>query len=135
VAPHDPRHDFRPFTLLFTFEYFLDGLKNQAISPLDYSVRLRVVYGCEGDLRSNLMAEILEHGTIKILGVVDCDLMWNSIATDDVLLEELLDGGRGYIGNRLHFNPFDKVLHCDYSESVVSLCRCKFTNDIDAPSL
>jgi hypothetical protein len=29
------------------------------------------------------MAEILEHGTIKILGIVDRDLLWNSIATDD----------------------------------------------------
>jgi hypothetical protein len=39
------------------------------------------------------MIEILEHGTIKILGIVDVDLLWNSIATDDVLPKELLDGG------------------------------------------
>jgi hypothetical protein len=132
VTPYCPDHDFRPFTLLFTFEYFLDCLKNQVVGSLNYSVRLRVVYRCEGDLCPNLMAEILEHGTIKILGVVDSDLMWNSIATDVVLPEELLDGGRGYIGNRLCFNPFGEILHCDYGESVVSLCCYKFTNDVDA---
>jgi hypothetical protein len=94
-----------------------------------------VLYGCEGDLRPNLIVEILEHGTIKILGVIDCDLLWNSIAIDDVLPEELLDGGRGYVGNTLCFNPFGEVLHYDYSESVVSLSWCKSINDIDAPSL
>jgi hypothetical protein len=82
-----------------------------------------------------LMAEILEHGTIKILGVVDSDILWNSIVTNDVLLEEFLDGGGGYVGDGLLFNPFGEVLHCDYDESLVSLCWCKFTNDVDDPSL
>jgi hypothetical protein len=68
------------------------------------------------------MAEILEHDTIKILGIVDCDLLWNSIATDDVLPEEFWDDDRGYVGNMLRFNPFGEVLNCDYSESIVSLC-------------
>jgi hypothetical protein len=135
VAPHDPRHDFRPFTLLFTFEYFLDGLKNQAVGPLNCTIGLRVVYSCEGDLRPDLMVEILEHGTLKILGVVDHDLLWNSIVTDDVLPEEFLNGGRGYVGDRLRFDPFDEVLHCYYSKSVVSLCWYKFTDNVDAPSL
>jgi hypothetical protein len=135
VAPHCPRHDIRPFTLLFTFEYFLDGFENQAIVPLNCSIGLRVVYRCEGDLRPNPMAEILEHSTIKILGIVDHDLLWNSVATDDVLPEEFLNGGRCYVGNRLCFNPLCEVLHCDYSESILFLCSCKFTNDVDAPSL
>jgi hypothetical protein len=69
-----------------------------------------VVYGCEGDLRPNPMAEILEHGTIKILGVVNYDLLWNSVATDDVLPEEFLNGGRGYVGNRLRFDPHGEAL-------------------------
>jgi hypothetical protein len=68
------------------------------------------------------MAKILEHSTIKILGVVNHDLLWNSIATNDVLLEEFLNGGGGYVGNRLRFNPLGEVLHCNYSKSVVSLC-------------
>jgi hypothetical protein len=62
-------------------------------------------------------------------------LLWNSIATDDVLPEEFLNGGGRYVGDRLCFNPFGEVLHCDYSESVVSLCWCKFTDIVDAPSL
>jgi hypothetical protein len=43
------------------------------------------------------MIEILEHGTIKILGIVDNDLLRNSIMTDDVLLEKILDVDGGYI--------------------------------------
>jgi hypothetical protein len=94
-----------------------------------------VVDRCEGDFRSDLVIEILEPGTIKILGIIDGDLLWNSIETYDVLLEEFLDGGRGYIGYRLRFNPFGEIFYYDDSESVVSLCWCKFTHDIDAPSL
>jgi hypothetical protein len=94
-----------------------------------------VVDRCEGDFRSDLVTEILEPGTIKILGIIDGDLLWNSIETYDVLLEEFLDGGRGYIGYRLRFNPFGEIFYYDDSESVVSLCWCKFTHDIDAPSL
>jgi hypothetical protein len=135
VASDSPRHDFRPIALLFSFEYFLDGLKNQAVGLLNHSIRRWVVYRCEGDLRPDLMAEILKHGTIKIFGVVDRDLLWNSIATDDVLLEKFLDGGGGYVAKRLHFNPFGEVLHCDYSEGVVSLHWCKFANDVSAPAL
>jgi hypothetical protein len=41
-----------------------------------------VVYEYKGDIRPDLMAEILEHGTIKIFGIVDGDLLWNSITTD-----------------------------------------------------
>jgi hypothetical protein len=81
-----------------------------------------VVYRCEGDLRPDLVTEIIEHGTIKILDVVDGDLLWNSIATDDVLPEEFLDGGGGYVGYRLRFYPFGEVFHYDDDESVVSLC-------------
>jgi hypothetical protein len=36
------------------------------------------------------MAKILEHGTIKIFGVVDGDLLWNSIMIDDILPKEIL---------------------------------------------
>jgi hypothetical protein len=134
VAPHGPRHDFHPFTILFTFEYFLDGLKDQAVGPLNYSIGLQVVYRCEGDLRPGLMVEILEQGTAKILDIIDRDLLWNSIEIDDVLPEEFLNGSRGYVGVRLHFNTFGEVLHCNYSKSVVFLCWCKFIDNIDTPS-
>jgi hypothetical protein len=89
---------------------------------LNCSVGLRVVYECEGDLHPNSMVEILEHSAIKILAIADRDLLWNSVATDDVLLEEFFNGGGCYVGNRLHFNPLGEVLHCNYSESIVSLC-------------
>jgi hypothetical protein len=78
------------------------------------------------------VAEILEHDAIEILGVVDGYLLWNSIATDDVLLKEFLDVGERYVGSRLHFNPFGEVFHCNDDKSVVSLCWCKFTNDVNA---
>jgi hypothetical protein len=109
--------------------------KNQGICSLNYSVGLWVVYICKRDLRPNLVIEILQHGTIKILGIVDGDLLRNSVAIDDVLPEEFLDGGGGYVCYRLHFNPFSEVFHCDDGKSVISLCWCKFTNDIDAPPL
>jgi hypothetical protein len=81
------------------------------------------------------MAEILEHGIVKIPCIVDGDLLWNSIMTDDVLPKEFLDGDGGYIGNGLRFNPFGEVLHCDDSESVVYLCWCKFIDYVNAPPL
>jgi hypothetical protein len=94
-----------------------------------------VVYRCEGDLRPHLVAEILEHGTTEILGVVGCNLLWNSTVRDDVLPEESLDCCGGYVGNGLRFNPFGKVLHCNNTKSVVSLRWCKFANNVNAPPL
>jgi hypothetical protein len=95
VTPYCPGHDLYPFALLFTFEYFLDCLKNQGVSSLNCSIGLRVVYRCEGDLHPNPVIGILEHGTIKLLSIVDNDLLGNSMATDDVLPKEFLDGGGG----------------------------------------
>jgi hypothetical protein len=68
--------------------------------------------------------EILEHGTIKILAVVDGDLLRNSVTIDDVLLEKILDSGGCYIGYRFRFNPFGEVLHCNDGEGVISVCWC-----------
>jgi hypothetical protein len=81
------------------------------------------------------MTEILEHSTIEILGIVDGDLLRNSIMTDDVLPEKFMDGGGGYIYYWFCFNPFGEVLDCDNDEGVVSLCWCKFSHDNDAPPL
>jgi hypothetical protein len=92
-----------------------------------------VVYRCKGYLRPDLVIEILRHGTIEILGIVDSDLLRDSVATDDVLPEKFLDGGGGYIRYRLRFNPFGEVLRCDNGEGVISLHFCKFVHDIDAP--
>jgi hypothetical protein len=44
-----------------------------------------MVYRCEGNLHADLVIEILEHVIVKILGVVDYDLLWDSITTNDVL--------------------------------------------------
>jgi hypothetical protein len=78
------------------------------------------------------MTEIFEHSTIKILGINDGDLLRNSITTDDVLPENFLDGGGGYICYWFSFNPFGELLNCDKGEGVVFLCWCKFSHDIDA---
>jgi hypothetical protein len=113
VVPYCPWHELCPLAFLLTFEYFLNCLKNQSVGSLYYPVSLRVIYRCEGDLCPDLMTEILEHDTIKVLGIVDGYLLRNSITTDVVLLEKLLNSGGVYIGYRLHFNPFGKVLDCD----------------------
>jgi hypothetical protein len=81
------------------------------------------------------MTDILEHGTIKILGIVDSYLLRDSVTTDDVLLEKFLDSGRGYIGYWLRFNPFGEVLDCNIDEGVVSLGWGEFAHDINAPPL
>jgi hypothetical protein len=81
-----------------------------------------VVYGCEGNLRSDLLTKILEHCAIKILCVVDCDLTGNTIATDDILPKELFDGCRAYICDRLRLNPLREVLDCHNDEGVIALC-------------
>jgi hypothetical protein len=135
VTPYCAGHDLYPFALLFAFEYLLDCLKNQGIGSLNYSIGLRVVYRCEGDLRPDLVTKILEHGTIKILGIVNSDLLRDSVATDDILPEKSLDRGGGYVGYRLRFNPFGEVFHYNDGESVIFLCWCKFADDINAPPL
>jgi hypothetical protein len=98
VTPYFPWHDLCPFALLLAFEYFLDCLKNQGVGSLYFPIGLRVIYRCEGDLHPNPITEILEHGTIKILGIVDGYLLRDSVMIDDILLEIFLDGGGGYIG-------------------------------------
>jgi hypothetical protein len=94
-----------------------------------------MIYRCKRNLHPDLVTEILEHGTIKIFSIIDSDLLRNSIAIDDVLPDEYLDCGGGYIGYRFHFIPFGEVLHYDDGEGVISLCWCKFARDIDAPPL
>jgi hypothetical protein len=81
------------------------------------------------------MTEILEHITIKILGIIDGDLPRSAVTTDDVLPQKFLDGGGDYICYWFRFNPFGEALDCDNGECVVSLCWCKFSHDIDAPPL
>jgi hypothetical protein len=46
-----------------------------------------VVYRCEGNIRPDLVIEILEHASIEVFSVVECDLLWNSVIADDVLPE------------------------------------------------
>jgi hypothetical protein len=59
----------------------------------------------------------------------------NSVTIDDILPEKFLNGGGGYIASRFHFNPFGEVFHYDDGEGIISLCWCKFTDDINAPPL
>jgi hypothetical protein len=89
MAPYCPWHDLRPFALLLAFKYFFDCLKNQGVSSFNCSVGLWVVYRCEGDLHADLVIEIFEHGTIEIFGIDDGDLLWNSVATIDVLPKKI----------------------------------------------
>jgi hypothetical protein len=101
-----------------------------------------MVYGRKGDLHPDLVTEILEHATIKVLSVVNCYLLWNSIAANDVLPQEFLNGYEGYVGDGLRLDPLGEVLYCLdpldevlYCEGIVSLCWCEFANDVDTPSL
>jgi hypothetical protein len=91
VAPYSCWHGLRPFSFLFTLEYFLDCFKDLGVRSLHYAIGLWVVYQCECDLRSNLLAEIFEHCIVKLLCVVDCYMPVDAIAADDVLPEEFSD--------------------------------------------
>jgi hypothetical protein len=81
------------------------------------------------------MTEILEHGAIEILGVVDGYLLRDSLMTDDILPNKLLNSGGGYVGYRLRFNPFGEILDHDNGKGVVSLGWCQFAHDVDDPLL
>jgi hypothetical protein len=94
-----------------------------------------VIYRCKGDLRAYLVTEILEHAAIKVLSVVDCDLLQNSKMADNVLPEIFLYSCRGHVADRLHFDPLGEIFHHYYGKSVISMCGCKFADDIGAPPL
>jgi hypothetical protein len=36
-----------------------------------------------------MVAEILEHCIIKILGVIDCGVLWDAIIADDILPKKI----------------------------------------------
>jgi hypothetical protein len=80
-----------------------------------------VVYRCECNLHSDLVVEILEHIIVKLFCVVDYDVLWDTVMTDDVLTEEFLDACRAYVCNRLRLNLFCEVFHCYDDEGVVAL--------------
>jgi hypothetical protein len=79
------------------------------------------------------VTEILEHATVKVLGVVDCDLLRKSIAANNVLPEKFMYGCRGHIGDRIHLDPLGEIFYRYYVESVIFLCWCEFADNIDAP--
>jgi hypothetical protein len=81
-----------------------------------------VIYRCEGNLRSNLLVEILEHWTVKIFGIVNCDVSRDAIARDDILPKEVFDGCRAYVCNRFPFNPLCEIFDGHHREGVVALC-------------
>jgi hypothetical protein len=122
VAPYCPWHDLRPIAFLFALEYFLDCFEYQGVGHFYCTVRLRVVYICECDLRSDPLTEILEHYTVEVLCVVDHNVTGNTVATDDILLEELFDCCRAYVYDRLCFNPLREVHDCHNNEGVIALC-------------
>jgi hypothetical protein len=57
-----------------------------------------------------MMAKILEHVIVKLLGIVDYDVLGDDITADDVLPEKFLNGCRAYVCNRLCLNPFCEIL-------------------------
>jgi hypothetical protein len=75
----------------------------------------------EGDLRSNLMTEILEQVVIEFLGTINGDFLRDTIAADYVLLEKILDGCKAYVCDRLHLDPLCEIFNCDNNKGVVAL--------------
>jgi hypothetical protein len=75
----------------------------------------------EGDLRSNLMTEILEQVVIEFLGTINGDFLRDTIAADYVLLEKILDGCKAYVCDRLRLDPLCEIFNCDNNNGVVAL--------------
>jgi hypothetical protein len=81
------------------------------------------------------MAEILEHCTVKILGIIECDVLGNLVATDDILRKELFEGCRAYVCDGSPLNPFFEVFDYHNSEGVIARCWVTFAVYVSAPSL
>jgi hypothetical protein len=94
-----------------------------------------MVYTCEGDLCSELMAYIRAHCIVKVLDIVNSNLPWDAISANYVLPEKFPDCCRGYVGDRLRLNPFREVLDCYNCEGVVALCWGLLANYVVAPLL
>jgi hypothetical protein len=43
------------------------------------------------------VAEILEHVVVELFGIVGYDVLWDTIAADDVLAKKILDSCRAYV--------------------------------------
>jgi hypothetical protein len=80
-----------------------------------------MVDGSEGHLRSNLMAEILEHVVVGLLGIVNGDFSWDTIAAEDVLPEKFLDGCGAYARDKRCLNLFCEILNYYNGKGVVAL--------------
>jgi hypothetical protein len=94
-----------------------------------------VIYRCKGVLHTYPVTEILEHATVKVLGVVNYDLLRNCIAAHKVLPQIFLYSCQGHVGDRLCLDPLGEMFHRYYGESVISLCWCEFADNIYAPPL
>jgi hypothetical protein len=94
-----------------------------------------MLYRCEGNLCANLVVKIIEHVTVKVFGVVNCDLLQDYIAIDNILPEKLFDGCGGYVGDGLGLNPFCEVFHCHDGKGIISLRWGEFVDYVDALAL
>jgi hypothetical protein len=81
-----------------------------------------VIYRCKGNLCSDLLTQILEHCIVEVLGVVDCNVLGNAVAIDDILLEELFNSCGDDVCDRFFLNPLCEVLDCHHDEGVIALC-------------
>jgi hypothetical protein len=80
-----------------------------------------VVDRSEGYFRPDLVVEILEHVIIKLLGIVNDDFLWDTIAKNNDLPEKFHDGCRASVCNGLRLNLFYEILNHYNSEGVVAL--------------
>jgi hypothetical protein len=61
--------------------------------------------------------------TVKLLAIVNCELGWDSEATNNVLPEEFLGSLRCYSGYSPRLDPLGKILDDDDGELEVPLGR------------
>jgi hypothetical protein len=49
--------------------------------------------------------------------------------------QKFFNGRRGYVGDRLHLDPFHEIFHCHNGKGVIALRWGEFANNVDAPPL
>jgi hypothetical protein len=67
------------------------------------------------------MVNVLEHVIVELIGIVNGDFSLDTIAADDVLLEESLASHGAYVCDRLRLDPLCKILNYYNGKGVVAL--------------
>lgn len=81
-----------------------------------------------------VLSQFSHHLVVQIRSIISNELFWDSVTTNDVLLDEAGNNLLGHIRIGSNFNPLGKVIDC-YQDEVISIRngRLDSSDHIDAP--